>query len=96
MPTYVVLLKYTEQGARNIRKTVERARQNRALMNTRGVKPITVYWTQGHYDLVVSAEAPDEATMMAAVLRLVEGGNVTTETLRAFDESEMEAIIEKL
>jgi uncharacterized protein with GYD domain len=96
MPTYVILLKYTEQGAKSIRKTVERAHQNRSLMSTRGVNLLNMYWTQGHYDLVAIADAPDEETMMAAVLRVVEGGNVSTETLRAFDESEMEAIVQRL
>jgi uncharacterized protein with GYD domain len=96
MPTYVILLKYTEQGARTIRKTVERARQSRALMNARGVNVLNMYWTQGHYDLVAIAEAPDEEAMMAAALRVVEGGNVSSETMRAFSASEMETIIQKL
>jgi uncharacterized protein with GYD domain len=96
MPTYVILLKYTDQGARGIRKTVERPHQNRALMKARDVNLMNLYWTQGHYDVVMVAEAPDEQTMMGAVLRVIEGCNVSTETLRAFSADEMGTIIQKL
>ena len=41
-------------------------------------------------------EAPDEETLTRAVLALNALGNVRTETMRAFDEREFRAMIEKL
>lgn len=96
MPTYVSLFKWTDQGVRNAKDTVKRAREFRADLERRGGKLLSIYWTQGQYDLAVTMEAPDEQTAMAELLALGGLGNVRTETLRAFDESEMETILRKL
>ena len=93
MPTYVALYKFTEQGRKNIKQTVERVRQVRAQNEQRGFKTIGVYWTQGRYDLVAVVEAPSEEAMMAGLLNVAGAGNVVSETLRAFDENEMEKIV---
>ena len=96
MPTYVALINYTEQGVRGIKDTVQRARAARTQMEQRGVRMVSLYWTQGRYDLVGIMDAPDEQTASAALLGVASGGNVRTETLRAFDEAEMEAILQKM
>jgi uncharacterized protein with GYD domain len=96
MPTYVSLFKWTDQGVRNAKDTVKRAREFRADLERRGGKLLSIYWTQGQYDLAVTMEAPDEQTAMAELVALGGLGNVRTETLRAFDESEMETILRKL
>ena len=96
MPTYVALVNYTDQGIKGIKDTVQRARAVRAEMEQRGARMVSMYWTQGRYDLVAIMEAPDEQTASAALLRVASGGNIRTETLRAFDEAEMEAILQKL
>ncbi len=96
MPTYVTLVKWTEQGAKNARDTVKRARELRSDIERRGGKLHSIHWTQGEYDIVTVAEFPDEQTGMAELLALGSLGNVRTETLRAFSESEMEAIIKKI
>jgi uncharacterized protein with GYD domain len=62
----------------------------------RGGKLHNIHWTQGSYDIVAVAEFPDEQTAMAELLALGSIGNVRTESLRAFSESEMEAIIKKI
>lgn len=51
------------------------------------------YWTQGQYDLVTIVEAPSEQAMMAGLFSIAEAGNVTSETLRAFTDDEMMAIL---
>ena len=96
MPTYVALINYTEQGVKGINDTVQRARAARTQMEQRGVRMVSLVWTQGRYDLVGIIEAPDEQTASAALLGVASGGNIRTETLRAFDEAEMEAILQKL
>ena len=96
MPTYVSLIKWTDQGVRNAKDTVQRARAFRGDVERRGGKLQSIYWTQGQYDLVATIEAPDDQTAMAALLALSGLGNVRTETLPAFSETEMESIIQKM
>jgi uncharacterized protein with GYD domain len=92
MPKYVVLYKFTDQGAKTIKDTVQRARDNRTESERRGFTIHGVYWTQGQYDLVTIVEAPNETAMMTAMLGIVSAGNAKSETMRAFDENEMQQI----
>ena len=96
MPHYVVLYKLTDQGAKTIRATVERARENRAESERRGFTVRDIYWTHGQYDVVVIIDAPDEHTMMAGLLNIGASGNARSETLRAFTAEEMEQVILKM
>lgn len=96
MPTYVTLIKWTDQGVKNARDTVQRARHFRSDVERHGGKLGSIYWTHGQYDLISVIEAPDEQTAMATLLALESLGNVRTQTLRAFNETEMESIIQKM
>jgi uncharacterized protein with GYD domain len=96
MATYVSLIKWTDQGARNVQETVQRARAFRSDLERRGAKLLSIYWTQGQYDIVSTLEAPDDQTVTAAVCALGGMGNVRTETVRAFDEGEMASILRQM
>jgi uncharacterized protein with GYD domain len=96
MPTYVTLIQWTDQGVRNSKNTVQRARAFRDDVERRGGKLLSIYWTQGHYDIVATVEAPDDQTAMAAMLAVGGLGNVRTETLRAFNETEMDSILQQV
>jgi uncharacterized protein with GYD domain len=96
MPTYVILYKFTDEGVKNIKGTVERSRETRRANEQRGVTVHGLYWTQGQYDLVAIVEAADEQTVMAGLLNVAGAGNARSETLRAFTEGEMEAIIQRM
>ena len=93
MPMYVVLYNFTDEGLKNAKDTVKRARENRAENERRGFRIHGLYWTQGQYDLVAIVEAPDERSMMAGLLNVAGAGNVRSQTLRAFSEAEMEAVV---
>jgi uncharacterized protein with GYD domain len=93
MPTYVVLYTFTDDGAKHAKDTVSRAREARAENERRGFTVQGLYWTQGQYDLVAVVDAPDEQSMMAGLLNIAGAGNVRSQTMRAFTESEMESII---
>jgi uncharacterized protein with GYD domain len=95
MPRYVVLYRFTDQGLKNVKNTVKRAREVRAENEKRGFKTIGTYWTQGQYDIVSIIEAPDEESMTAGLFNIAEAGNVHSETLRAYDEAEMERALAK-
>ena len=95
MARYVTLINWTAQGAGKFRNTIDRAAAADELFGSFGGSMVDVYWTLGQYDLVAVAEFPDDETATAALLRLAEGGNVRTTTMRAFDRADMGRIIEK-
>lgn len=96
MLAYVVLYRWTDQGVRNAKESVARARDFSAAVEKAGGKVGKIYWTQGRYDLVAVAEFPNEETAMILSLTLSKLGNVRTETLRAFSAEEMESILKKV
>jgi uncharacterized protein with GYD domain len=96
MATFVTLIKFTDQGIRNAKDTVQRARSFRADVERRGGKLVSIYWTQGRFDIVATVETPDDQTAMAALLAVAGLGNVRTETLHAFTETEMESILQQV
>ena len=95
MARYVALINWTDQGVHNYRDTLDRATAANELFGSFGGALVDTYWTLGAYDLVGICDFPDDESATAALLRLAEGGNVRTTTLRAFDKAEMGRIIEK-
>ena len=57
-----------------------------------GVTIKEMYWTLGHYDLVVVLEGDDEA-VTSTLLKVGSLGNVRSETLRAFSAAEVGRIV---
>lgn len=96
MHTYVVLYRFTEQGAKNVKSTVARVREAQGESEKRGFKIHGVYWTLGQYDMVVVIEAPDEQAMLAGLLNITGAGNMHSETMRAFTVTEIEQALQKL
>lgn len=96
MAKYVVLVNWTDQGVRNAKDTVKRARAARQAFESMGVTAGEFYWTVGSYDLVLTMDAPDDETATRASLAVSMQGNIRTTTLRAFGEQEMERIVAAL
>jgi uncharacterized protein with GYD domain len=96
MPTYVVLMNWTDQGVSADRETVHRRDHDNALAEKHGARIEQIYWTMGHYDAVEILEAPDDETASAFILDLTAAGNLRTSTLRAFDHDQMQAIVQRL
>lgn len=96
MPHYVVLYKFTDQGRKNVKATVQNAAEAQAESERRGFKVHGVYWTQGQYDVVTVLEAPSEEAMLAGLFNIAGAGNVESETLRAFTAPEMTQALEKM
>jgi uncharacterized protein with GYD domain len=96
MPTYISLMRWTEQGIKSAGETVNRAEQARAAVERMGGQLRDVYWTQGAYDIVAVADWPDEEAATAFLLATGMQGNLRSETLRAFSAEEMRRILQKL
>ncbi len=95
MVRYIVLLDQTQQGIAKISDTISRADAFSKAAQKAGVSIKSQYWTSGGHDGVLVLEGPDEQVVSALLLKLASDGNVRTRTLRAFDRTEMEAILSK-
>ena len=96
MPSYVILLNWTDQGVRNSHDTLKRAQDFGAAIENRRGKVREHLYTIGEYDIVMVTEFPDDEAATAAVLHLGELGNVRSKTMRAFTNQEAGAIISRL
>ncbi|MEZ4501433.1 MAG: GYD domain-containing protein [Dehalococcoidia bacterium] len=93
MVRYVVLYRFTEQGRRHLKETVHQSQTIREINETAGFNVIGIYYTQGQYDIVAVVEAPSEDAMLTGLFAIAEGGNVVSETLRAFTPEEMQRAV---
>ncbi len=91
MARYVTLVRFTDQGARNIKQSPDRALTFKKVAEKAGVTVETQLWTAGAFDgvLIVSGEEENALRCLAQLATL---GNVRTETLQAFDAREFKAI----
>jgi uncharacterized protein with GYD domain len=96
MPTYIVLTNFTDQGLRDVKDSTKRADAFKALAKASGATVKDIYWTLGQYDIVATVDVPDEMTGTALGLTLGKSGNVRSQTLRAFSQAEMDAILKKV
>jgi uncharacterized protein with GYD domain len=95
MATYVTLANFTEQGARNVKESPQRFEAFKSAAEAAGVKVLSVHWTQGQYDIVLITEGAEEAQMTLA-LKTAALGNVRTQTLRAYNITEMRKFVASL
>jgi len=65
MVTYVVLAKFTDQGAKTAKDSPKRAEAFKQMAKTFGVTVKDIFWTQGRYDIVAILEASDESSVMS-------------------------------
>ena len=93
MAAYVVLITFTDQGAKDIKQIARRVRHMQNQGPQDGVKLLGWYLTMGAYDAVAVAEAPDDETMARALLHVGTEGTIRTVTLKAFPLEEFEEIV---
>ena len=96
MATYIALSRFTDQGIRTVKDTAKRAAAVKQAATTMGVEMTQIYWTLGHYDLVIVVEAADEQAATAFMLSVASAGNVRVQTMRAFDRDEITSILDKV
>ncbi|QDV62545.1 GYD domain-containing protein [Crateriforma conspicua] len=93
MIRYLTLIQFTDQGARNVDKSVQRASDFSKSVSDAGGKLVSQVWTVGQYDGCVVFETPDEATGSALLIKLAKDGNVRTQTMRCYDNQEFENVL---
>ena len=82
---------------RSARQGIPRRKQVfRDLAKSFGATVEAVYWTMGQYDFVVIVDAPDDTAMTTLSISLGTRGNGRTQTLRAFEEAEVEDMLKNV
>ncbi len=95
MARYVTLLRFTDQGARALNKSVSRAQAFRKTAEKAGVKVEAQFWTVGSYDGIVILSSDQEKHILKVLGQLAAAGNVRTETLQALDDAEFSGLFPK-
>jgi uncharacterized protein with GYD domain len=94
MPNYVILINWTDQGIKNVKDTIKRAKAFETAIEKVGGKSNGIYYTLGKHDLVAIVEAPTDEAIASVMFSTGSLGNVRTETLKAFSTSEVASILE--
>ncbi len=96
MPTFVTLVRYTDQGIRNVRESPARLDAAKKAFQAAGGELKEWYLAMGRYDAVIVSEGPDDETATRLGLAISSLGSVRTETMRVFTESEYRKLIASL
>ena len=89
-------MNWTDQGIKNVKDTVKRAKSFEDAIEKVGGKSLGFYYTMGRNDFVAMIEAPNDEAIASVLFSLGSLGNVNTDTLKAFSMDEAANIIEKL
>ena len=96
MPSYVTLVKWTDQGIRNVKDAPNRADAFEAAVKAAGGTLKDFYLVLGEYDFAVVIEVPNDETAAKLSLATASLGNVRTTTMRAFTRDEFRKIVASL
>jgi len=96
MGHYVTLIRYTQQGAAKIKESPTRLDAAKKAAEAAGGKIHAWYLTMGKYDAVLISEFPNDAASAKFMLSTGSMGNVTTQTMKAFTETEYRKLVASL
>ncbi|MEW6569130.1 MAG: GYD domain-containing protein [Chloroflexota bacterium] len=96
MPSYILLMKLTDQGIKAIKDAPGRIEAGIKGFEAMGGKVLGFYTVMGEYDYVAVGEAPSDEVATTFALALGSQGNVRTTTLRAYTKEEFAEMVKKL
>jgi uncharacterized protein with GYD domain len=96
MPTYITLMKFTEQGSKDLKGAPRRIESATRAWELMGGKVLGAYFVMGEYDYVVITESPGDEIAAAASLAVCAREHVKTTTLRAFTIEQFAQLVDKL
>lgn len=96
MPIYISLMKFTDQGIKNIKDAPGRAEQAVKDLEAMGGRLVGLYSVMGEYDYVTITECPSDEVASIALLALGAQGNIRTTTFKAFTKEEFAEMVKKL
>lgn len=93
MAVYVSLIKWTDQGRKEVGSLPDRVDAVGKRIEQAGGKLIGNWVTMGRFDQVAVTEAPDDETAARLALIVAGRGNAITETLRGFSMDELRKLL---
>lgn len=96
MSTYVIMMKLTDQGAKDIKNAPARIDAGMKAWEALGGKVVGFYATTGEYDYLAIGEGPSDEAAVTLALTLSREGNVHTTTMKAFTADEFAEIVKRL
>jgi len=96
MAQYAVLVSWTEEGIRTVKKVPQRAEQFRSAVEGAGGRVLSFLHTMGSYDAVAAVELPSDEVANEVLLRLGSQGFARTTTLKGWSTAEFSRLAEKL
>lgn len=88
MPTYIILIKWTQTGIETVKDAPQRIERAHETLKSVGGELKALYFTFGRYDMVSLVEAPSDEAIAKAVLTIGRWGAASLETLKAFPEKD--------
>jgi uncharacterized protein with GYD domain len=92
----VLLMKLTEQGAKDIKGAPQRIEQAIKTVEKMGGKLLDFYVITGEYDYIAIGEMPSDEAALAFTLGLTALGNTKVTTCKAYTQQEFAAAVKKL
>jgi uncharacterized protein with GYD domain len=92
----ILLMKLTDQGAKDIKTAPHRIEQAISTFEKMGGKILAFYLVTGEYDYISIGEAPNDEVAMLFTMGLSALGNVRTMTIEAYTKEEFGAMVKKL
>ncbi len=96
MPTYILLMKLTDQGIKDIKGAPQRIEETIKGLEAAGGKLEVFCTVMGEYDYVAIAECSSDEEAATFLLLLGSMGTVRTTTLKAFNKEEFAEMVKKL
>lgn len=97
MPTYIRLLRFSDQSMKDLKHLRDRVAAARKAYRDAGAELKEVFMVMGKYDIVAVVEAPNDETLAKVVLAQAGlGAFRSTETMRAFTEEEVAKLVAAL
>lgn len=96
MSYYLMLGNYTDKGINNIKDSAERITKFKELCSEHGAKLISYYLLMGPYDVASVIEAPTPEVIAQIALIVGQRGNVRTQTMCAFSETDQNKMVQKI
>jgi uncharacterized protein with GYD domain len=92
MAQFLTLLRFTDQGLREVAASPRRADEFCRRVQEKGGKILVQTWALGAFDGIVVFEAKDDAQAAELMLGLAKQGFVRTKTVRLLTEQEFAAV----
>ena len=93
MPSYVMMLKFTDQGIRDIKESPNRLDAFKKTLRASGAELRDYFLVMGQYDAMLVLTAPNDEAVTKLALSVCALGNVRTETNRVYTEDEYRKIV---